>query len=175
MSKYNFDLDLESKNSISVILNRIKPNSTILEFGPAHGRMTKYLRDTLNCKVYAVEIDEKAAKHAEQFTEKIIIDSIETYSWEKAFAGIEFDYIIFADVLEHLYHPGKVLERIRNFLKEDGSILISIPNIAHNAIILGLMKGEFNYGPVGLLDDTHIRFFTKKTFDAFSNQSLIIN
>lgn len=165
MTKYYEKININDRNSLSILINRIRPGSVVLEFGPAAGRMTDFLMNQLNCKVYAVEIDEDAGKIAKEFTEKIVIDSIENYSWQKEFKGLLFDYIIFADVLEHLYYPEKVLNSVRKFLKEDGSILVSIPNIAHNAIILGLMKNEFNYSSLGLLDDTHIRFFTKQTFD----------
>lgn len=165
MSKYDCDLNLNDRNTLSVLIQRIKPNSLVLEFGPANGRMTKYMKEQLNCQVYAVEIDVNAAKDASQYTEKIIVDSIENYSWKQEFKNIQFDHIIFADVLEHLYNPEKVLLSVKNFLKADGTILISIPNIAHNAIIINLLKNEFNYSSTGLLDDTHIRFFTKKTFD----------
>ena len=171
MSKYDCELNLEDRNSLSVLVSKVKPNSIVLEFGPANGRMTKYMKEQLNCKVYAVEIDEDAAKDAEQYTEKIIVDSIENYRWQKEFKNIKFDYVIFADVLEHLYYPEKVLKSVKEFLKEDGSILVSIPNIAHNSIIINLLKNEFNYNPTGLLDDTHIRFFTKKTFDQLIKKS----
>lgn len=165
MSKYNCELNLGDRNSLSVILSRIQPNSKILEFGPANGRMTKYMKEQLNCKVYAVEIDANAAKDASQYTEKIVIDSIENYTWKNEFHGLQFDYIIFADVLEHLYYPEKVLESVKDFLNKNGSILVSIPNIAHNSIIINLFNNRFDYSPTGLLDDTHIRFFTKETFD----------
>ncbi len=175
MSKYNFGLDLESRNSLSLLVARIMPNSTILEFGPANGRMTKYMKENLKCKVYAVEIDEDAAKDVQQYTEDIVVGNIEDYSWQNKFKDLKFDYIIFADVLEHLYYPEKVIQGVKSFLKDDGSVLISIPNIAHNSILLGLMKNEFNYSPIGLLDDTHIRFFTKKTFDKIiSNNNYFI-
>ena len=105
MSKYDCELNLEDRNSLSVLVERIRPNSIILEFGPANGRMTKYMREQLHCKVYAVEIDENSAKDAGKYTEKIIVDSIENYSWQEEFKDLKFDYIIFADVLEHLYYP----------------------------------------------------------------------
>lgn len=171
MSKYDCELNLEDRNSLSVLVAKVKPNSIVLEFGPANGRMTRYMKEQLNCKVYAVEIDEDAAKDAEQYTEKIIVDSIENYRWQEEFKDLQFDYIVFADVLEHLYYPERVLKSVKEFLKEDGSILVSIPNIAHNSIIINLLKNEFNYNPTGLLDDTHIRFFTKKTFDQLIERS----
>ena len=171
MNKYNCELNLNDRNSLSLLLQRIEPNSVVLEFGPANGRMTKYMKEQLKCKVYAVEIDENAAKDSEKYTEKIVVDSIENYSWQKEFENIKFDYIVFADVLEHLYYPQKVLESVKGFLAENGSILVSIPNIAHNTVVLGLLKNEFNYSPTGLLDDTHIRFYTKKTFDKLIEKS----
>jgi len=166
MSKYDYELDLKTRNSLSILVSRIKQGSLVLEFGPANGRMTRYLKEQLNCIVYAVEIDKQSAKDVATYTEKIIVDSIENYSWQKEFKGLKFDYIIFADVIEHLYYPEKVLKSINAFLASDGSILISIPNISHNSVVMGLLKNEFNYSPLGLLDNTHIRFFTKKTFDS---------
>jgi 2-polyprenyl-3-methyl-5-hydroxy-6-metoxy-1,4-benzoquinol methylase len=165
MSKYNTELDLDTRNSLSLLIKRIQPNSIILEFGPANGRMTKYLKEQLNCRVYAVELDENAAKDVSKYTEKIFVDNIENYNWKKEFEDLKFDFIIFADVLEHLYDPEKVLKSVNTFLADDGSILVSVPNIAHNSIIINLCRDQFIYKDVGLLDNTHIRFFTKITFD----------
>ncbi len=165
MSKYNFELDLNVRNSLSLIIERIKPNSLVLEFGPANGRMTKYLQQELGCSVYAVELDKEAAKDAGKYCEEIIIGNIEDYEWLEKYKNIKFDYIVFADVLEHLYNSQKVLEQAKQLLHEQGSILFSIPNIAHNAIIMELLENRFTYHPVGLLDDTHIRFFTKISLD----------
>ena len=67
MSKYDFELDMKTQNSNSVILNNIKPNSIVLEVGCAHGRMTKYLKETLNCTVDIVEIDWEAGDVAKQW------------------------------------------------------------------------------------------------------------
>ena len=165
MSKYDFDLDLNVRNSLSLIIKRIRPNSQVLEFGPANGRMTKYLQQELGCSVYAVELDKEAAKDAGKYCEEIIVGNIEDYEWLERYQKIKFDYIVFADVLEHLYNPQRVLERAKQLLHKQGSILFSIPNIAHNAIIMELLDNRFTYHPVGLLDDTHIRFFTKTSLD----------
>ena len=79
-SKYDFDLDMVNTNSLSLIINQIKRGSTVLEFGSANGRMTKYLKEALDCKVYLVEIDEAAGKEALQYGEELVVDDIETYS-----------------------------------------------------------------------------------------------
>ena len=165
MSNYDADLDMNTRNSLSLIINRVAKNSTVLEFGPANGRMTKYLKETLGCTVYAVELDEESAKDAAEFCEEILVGDIEKFQWLTKYQEIEFDYIIFADVLEHLYRPETVLKKAKTLLKTDGSVVMSLPNIAHNAIIMDLINDKFTYRKTGLLDNTHIRFFTKNTLE----------
>lgn len=165
MSKYNIPLILDDNNSHTKIIKRISSGSLVLEFGPAHGVMSQYLVENMGCTVYAVEYDQTAANDAAKFCKKIVVGSIEDYIWEQEFAGMQFDHIIFADVLEHLYNPWEVLKRVRPFLKVRGSVLISLPNIAHNAIIMNLLEDKFEYRPTGLLDNTHVRFFTKSSID----------
>lgn len=158
--KYDFDLDLSSKNSVSLIISKIKPGSTVLEFGPAAGRMTRYLKEELGCKVYIVEIDEEAAKKASVYAEEFVMGNIEDFIWFEKFKNISFDHIIFADVLEHLYNPQHVLKKCVELLDEKGTLVTSVPNIAHNSVIIDLLHNKFEYKKTGLLDDTHIRFFT---------------
>jgi len=171
VDKYNFDLDMTGYNSNSIILKVINSDTEVLEFGPAHGRMTKYLKESLNCKVCIVEIDEAAGNKAKEFADNSFIGDywgdIENYLWLENLTNIEkkFDYIIFADVLEHLYNPWQVLESTKSLLKDDGSVLISIPNMGHNSIIIDLLNGKFEYRTIGLLDNTHIRFFTRASLE----------
>ncbi|MBS5983955.1 MAG: methyltransferase domain-containing protein [Clostridium butyricum] len=163
MTKYDFELDLDSENSLSIMINAIKKNSRILEFGCANGRMTKYLNDYMDCKVDIVEIDEEAGKEASKYAQKSFLGKvngdIEKFIWKEKNDG-KYDYMIFADVLEHLNDPQKVLEKCQTLLNEQGSILISIPNVAHNAILIDLINDEFRYNSIGLLDNTHITLFS---------------
>ncbi|MGG2990194.1 class I SAM-dependent methyltransferase [Geobacillus stearothermophilus] len=161
--KYNIKIDMNVENSQTLILKNIKPNSIVLEFGPASGYMTEYMKKALNCKVYGVEIDPHFAEKAKKFAEEVIVGDIEDYEWVDRYHSIKFDYIIFADVLEHLKNPYQVLLKSLNLLKEEGDVIISIPNISHNAIIMELMEGKFEYKHEGLLDDTHLRFFTRQS------------
>ncbi len=170
-SKYDFDLDMVNTNSLSLIINQIKRGSTVLEFGPANGRMTRYLKEALDCKIYLVEIDEKAGKEALRYGEDLVVDDIETFSWMKRFENIRFDYITFADVLEHLHDPEKVLIQAKSLLKQDGSILFSVPNLGHNSVLINLLNHEFEYTKVGLLDNTHIHFFTKNSVEHAMNRT----
>lgn len=163
--KYNFELDTEGSNSLSIIIKQLKKNSTILEFGPANGRLTRYMKEELNCQVYLVELDENAGREALNFGVDLVVGDIEVYEWKERYRDIKFDHIIFADVLEHLRDPLKVLRTAKEFLKEDGTILLSVPNLAHNSVLIDLMNNKFEYNSIGLLDDTHIHFFTKTSLD----------
>jgi len=75
-------------------------------------------------------------------------------------AGRQFDVILAGDVLEHLVEPERLLQQVRPLLARDGYLVTSIPNVAHGAVRLALMKGRFQYTDVGLLDRTHVRFYT---------------
>jgi O-antigen biosynthesis protein len=163
--KYDFDLDMIGDNSNSLILREVSPNSKVLEFGCAYGRMTKYLKEQLNCSVSIVEKDFNAGKIAESYASKALVGGnagdIEKYNWLTKLKGEQFDYIIFADVLEHLYNPWKVLEKSKTLLKNNGRVLISVPNVGHNSVLIDLLNDKFEYRELGLLDNTHIRFFTE--------------
>lgn len=165
MGKYNFDLELVHQNSLLLILEQIKSNTVVLEFGPANGRLTRYLKEQLGCQVYLVELDGEAGKEALRYGVDLVIGDIEAYEWFEQFGNIRFDYIIFADVLEHLHCPLEVIKKSKLLLKETGSILLSVPNFAHNAVLINLLNHNFQYNSIGLLDNTHIHMFTKNSLE----------
>lgn len=169
--KYNIPLEKSENDPLNKILKQIEHNRIVLEFGCANGRMTKVLKEELNCEVYIVELEEEAFNDAIKYAKDGICGDIMDFKWLETFKDIQFDYIIFADVLEHLYDPQEVLKKCNGILKEDGSILVSVPNIAHNDIIMNLYSNEFNYTSTGLLDDTHIRFFAYENLEAFFKES----
>lgn len=76
------------------------------------------------------------------------------------FEGIRFDYIIFADVLEHLHEPERILREMAGRLKEGGAFICSIPNLMNLSVLYPLLQGKFEYEEAGILDRTHLRFFT---------------
>src|SRR5207247_10606372 len=69
----------------------------------------------------------------------------------------------FGDVLEHPENPLAVLRGLLPYLEEEGHVLLSLPNIAAWTVRLALLRGSFDYEPSGILDDTHLRFFTRET------------
>jgi hypothetical protein len=95
-------------------------------------------------------------------TEARVVDILET-PLDILFQEKKFRYIVFADVLEHLSDPVGVLRAAEKVLSQDGEILISIPNVAHASVRLGLLAGRFDYSNEGLLDRTHAFFYTRKS------------
>lgn len=165
--KYDIpDFNLDDRTSHSLTFNRVPDECLVLEFGPATGYMTRALKEIKGCKMYLAELDPECAKIAEQFAEDVVVGDVESYEWARRYSGMRFDRILFADVLEHLRHPDEILRRCQEFLTPQGSIVLSVPNVAHNAIIIDLLKDNFEYHEIGLLDNTHIHLFTKKTLEA---------
>ena len=91
-SKYDFDWDMVNTNSLSLIINQIKRGSTVLEFGPANGRMTKYLKEALDCKVYLVEIDDEPAREAIKYGEDLVVDDIENSIYNALLGSINTEH-----------------------------------------------------------------------------------
>lgn len=162
--KYDYALSLTYDDPATFILENIRPGSNILEFGPAYGRMTKYLKEEMNCRVWIVEKDETAAAQASSYAEGAIVGDIEDMTFLTSFADLRFDHILFVDVLEHLFDPWKVLSDItRKLLKSDGIVWLSIPNIAHNSVLISLWNDNFEYSDLGILDREHLRFFARQS------------
>lgn len=159
MSKYDFEIDLSANTSTGMILGQIQAGSVVLEFGCATGRMTRYMKEAMGCHVYIVEYDPGAFEIARQYAEDGLCDDILTFRWAEKFQGIAFDAIIFADVLEHLSAPERVLTEAAKLLKDTGRVYVSVPNLTHNDILLKACRERFDYTATGLLDDTHIHFW----------------
>lgn len=143
------------------LLSQIPTGSTVLELGPASGYMTKILAER-GCLVDAMEINPQDAAKAAPYCRRMIVGSIEDI---KNFAELHGPYqvILLADILEHLRQPENVLTIIREKLAPTGIVLASLPNIAFWKMRLELLTGRFEYTDTGLLDRTHLRFFTLKT------------
>lgn len=144
------------------LLNLVGHNQRVLEVGPASGYMTKVLLEQLGCNVDCVEIDPAAAALAQAYSRRMVVGSIEDPKTLEVLAD-NYEVAIFGDVLEHLVDPAKVVRTVREKLSARGRVIASIPNVAHWTIRLALLRGKFNYTETGLLDETHLRFFTLQT------------
>lgn len=162
--KYHvFDDSPESTHRLVVSL--VPARARVLEVGCASGYMSRVLREEKRCSVVGIEVSPEAAEEARPHLDRLIVGDAETLDLDNALGGETFDVVLFADVLEHLRDPAGLLRRVRPFLGDAGVVVASIPNVAHASVRLALLAGEFRYRPVGLLDDTHLRFFTRATID----------
>jgi len=131
----------------------------VLEVGTATGYLSFEMAKR-GCTVTGIEKDQEMAKAAHSYCSKMLVGDIETINLQEL--G-RYDAIICADVLEHLCDPRKILQQLHNLLKPDGKILISLPNVAHIWVRANLLLGRFDYEKAGILDETHLRFFTLKS------------
>jgi 2-polyprenyl-3-methyl-5-hydroxy-6-metoxy-1,4-benzoquinol methylase len=165
MHRYEVELDLTNANtSHTLMLDLIGGNKRVLDVGCASG----YLAEALNqrgCVVSGVEADADLAELARPHMEKVVVADVEACNLVEAFGPGSFDVIVFGDVLEHLRDPLPVLRQARPLLAAGGTVVASVPNIAHGSIRLALLQGRFEYQPTGLLDHTHLRFFTLDTLE----------
>jgi GT2 family glycosyltransferase len=133
----------------------------VLEVGCACGGTLLELRNWFpRAELYGIEMNAQAAEIA-ALVANVQQGNIELMELDVPHA--HFDYIIFGDVLEHLAEPWSVLEKLYPYLTQDGKVLASIPNVGHYSVIRDLMKGRWNYTSKGLLDVTHLRFFTMES------------
>ena len=166
----NYDSPLKTDHSVKYddtprteLIDLItEPPNRILEIGCGAGATGLALKQKFQDIEYVgVECDEGAVKIAQTRLDRVILLDIENVQLDTIGLNKEyFDLIICADILEHLYDPWKMLSDLRYNITPDGKILASIPNIQHISIINNLLNDSWTYSKFGLLDATHIRFFT---------------
>jgi 2-polyprenyl-3-methyl-5-hydroxy-6-metoxy-1,4-benzoquinol methylase len=168
-------LDDSPGSTHNLVLGLVEPGSRVLEFGCATGYMSRALHDGRGATVVGVELDAEAARLAEAHCERVLVGDAEELDLEAELGGERFDAILFADVLEHLREPAALLSRVRPFVADGGVVVASIPNVAHAAVRLALLGGSFRYREQGLLDETHLRFFTREgVLDLFESSGFVI-
>jgi 2-polyprenyl-3-methyl-5-hydroxy-6-metoxy-1,4-benzoquinol methylase len=136
----------------------------LVDVGCMGGSLAReYRKINPRCEYIGIEIEPEYADVARVHCDKVIVGNIE-HMEDAVFASLfPSDCWIFSDVLEHLYDPWSVLRRIRASLLPDASVLACIPNAQYWKLQLRLNRGDFHYEDEGLLDRTHIRWFTKTT------------
>ena len=138
----------------------IPQGARVLDVGCGAGEVSVALRDQLNCTVLGIEPNKERAQSAQENG----IEIISSYLTEDSIRRLEpFDIVTFLDVLEHVSDPVELLNTALPALKPEGRIIVSTPNVAHWSIRLKLLFGNFDYEPTGIMDATHLRWFTQKT------------
>ena len=158
----DFEIDLEADTALANIVRLVGEEKRVLELGPATGYMSRVLRDR-GCAVTGIELDSGMADAARKHLDSLIVGDLEALDLAAELTGQRFDAILAADVLEHLKDPLRVLRELRPFLDDGGYLVASVPNVAHGSVRLALLEGSFPYSERGLLDFTHLRFFTRES------------
>ncbi len=158
--KYHVEIDPTVETSHTRVLRLVGSGMNVLELGCATGSLAKLLTER-GCTVTGVELDRGAAKQAEAHCARVVVADIENDDLSCLEQFGPFDVIVAADVLEHLNRPEKALVAVAGLLAPHGYLVTSIPNVAHGSVRLALLAGRFPYADLGLLDSTHVRFFTR--------------
>ena len=151
------------------ILAAVPPGSRVLDLGCASGYLSAALTER-GCTVVGFERDPASAALARTHCTDVIVGDLESDADRRALPG-GFDVVVIGDVLEHLADPWGALRFVRGLLAPEGRVVLSLPNVAAWPVRLGLLRGSFDYGDFGILDRTHLRFFTRSSAHALARET----
>lgn len=164
MTNYSSSKYVDSSNTPWYkVLQLISEKSIVLDIGCSSGNFGEVLIQKKKCTVDGVEIAEEDIILAKKKLRNVYSFNIEDGVPEKL--NGKYDYVYYGDVIEHLVNPVTALKNTKKLLKKDGQIVFSIPNMAHVSVRMMLLEGRFDYGLTGLLDNTHLHFYTKNEIE----------
>jgi 2-polyprenyl-3-methyl-5-hydroxy-6-metoxy-1,4-benzoquinol methylase len=142
------------------LLELVPPTARrVLEVGCGAGKLGESIKLRQDAEVVGIELVPEAAERARDRLDEVHLGDAETLPLD--FTDEPFDCVVCGDVLEHMREPETFLRRVRGWLEPDGVLVASIPNVRHHSIVSALLEGNWTYEPAGLLDETHLRFFTR--------------
>lgn len=149
------------RDEIEPLLPAFSPR--VLEVGCGAGRTLEHLKQRgLAAWTCGIELVDDVAREAAAHVDQIVVGDVERL--EIPIAPRSLDLILALDVLEHLVDPWTMMTRLAGLLRPGGHVIASIPNVRHHSVVLPLvMRGRWRYAPSGVLDRTHLRFFTKQS------------
>lgn len=166
MQKNFYEKNVEEfgfSNAHKIIVSQISEGNVVLEVGSSSGYLTKVLTEK-GIIVDILEVEKEPFEKAKKIARNSYFGSIEEKQIQEKIKE-KYNVIICADVLEHLVNPDLVLDFLKTKLKKDGILLVSIPNVAYWGMRVHLMfSGDFSYHDSGLMDRTHLRFFSLNNF-----------
>ena len=169
MHVYRRDIDGSERTSLSVLAGLVDDGAKVLDLGTGSGALGAFLREHHGAQVDGVTYNADEAAVARPHYRRLEVADLDDGTWAEAFRGETYDAIVCADVLEHLKRPERVLSACTSLLAPRGRLLISIPNVGYSGLVAELLTGEFAYRDEGLLDRTHLRFFTRRSLLRFLN------
>ncbi|MBP9738459.1 class I SAM-dependent methyltransferase [Candidatus Saccharibacteria bacterium] len=172
MSNYSDSQYAENPNSSWYkILHLVEPGSRVLDIGCSSGNFGEELINGKQCIVDGIELDHGDAREARKKLRNVYELNIETDPLDEI--KDKYDYIYFGDVIEHLVDPSQALKRLKPLFQNEkkAKILFSLPNMSHISVRLMLLNGNFEYGRTGLLDNTHLHFYTLHELNRVFNRA----
>ena len=164
IERYDYAFDPDGDAWAARLLRRVPDGASVLELGPGPGAMTQVLR-AHGHSVTVVENSPNALQALAPLGVQAVEADLDGSAWQEALQGQRFDAILACDVLEHLREPDQVLKALADLLQPMGRLVISLPNIAYAGVVAALRAGVFDYADKGLLDRTHMRFFTRRSIE----------
>ena len=167
---YDRDIQDSERTSLSVLTGHIPAGARVLDLGCGSGAIGRFLaaRDgTAAGPIDGLTISADEAALAAPTYRRVEVADLDAAHLPQLFAPAGYDAIVCADVLEHIRQSPRVLAECRALLAPGGRLLLSIPNAGYSGLVAELMAGEFRYRAEGLLDETHVRFFTRRTLMRF--------
>jgi methionine biosynthesis protein MetW len=161
--RYECDRPIDPDEVPGIAAEMIPAGSRVLDVGCGAGVLTRTLADKCKAEFVCIEPDPARAARAMARGLKVYVGDLT----EKIIREIgPVDILLFADVLEHLPNPQAVLLLSRSALKSGGAVIVSVPNVAHWSVRLCLLRGIFQYRESGIMDATHLRWFTRDSIQA---------
>jgi len=153
-------LQPEPESAHVLVFSLIRHGESVLEVGCSRGYFAEKIKLEKECRVVGVEIDENAAEIARQRVGMtVFVPTADLPALPDEYLG-GFDTILCADVIEHVTDPWSFVNAYKKYLTPTGRMIVSIPNVAHWTCRLMILRGNWEYNRFGLMDYTHLRFFT---------------
>lgn len=160
---YDRQLENEGRSSLTVICDLVGRGSTVLDIGCGTGALGRRLRERRGCHVDGLTHNPEEARIAAPHYRQVVVADLETQSPGEVLGSRSYDYVVCADVIEHLRRPDRLMRELAPLLAPRGELLLSVPNVGYCGILAELLQGDFRYRQEGLLDGTHLRFFTRRS------------
>lgn len=151
----------DDANPLNRIYQLIPDGSKVLDIGAGNGLLALILQRGRNIIIDGIEPDPYGATLAKKFYRNFYCGLAQKF--KKQILKEEYDFIVLADVIEHMQDPLTFLQELTTELPNKTKIILSVPNVAFGAVRVSLLNGNFDYVDSGLLERSHIRFFTLKT------------
>jgi len=167
-----FDPAYHTNPRVEIMSFLTEEPGTVLDVGCGGGATGRLVKEKFpGTRVVGIEINPAAAEHARRDLDRVVCAAIDDVDPARDLPGEEVSTVLLLDVLEHLYDPWRALARIHGWIAPGTRVVASVPNIRNLATLSDIAGGRFDYEANGVLDITHVRFFTRQTLRELFEQT----